>query len=80
MQLNIIVQILSPEIDNCPSWIRRRERMTLENISWSYLHERMLTTWRGLSPATSDNQSDEHPTKPSRSAEPNDIVCMIKLQ
>ena len=24
-----------PETDNCPSWISRRERMTVENISWS---------------------------------------------
>ena len=26
---------LSPETDNCPSWISGRERMTVENISWS---------------------------------------------
>ena len=30
-----IVHILSPEIDNCPSWINGRERMNVENISWS---------------------------------------------
>ena len=30
-----IVHILSPETDNCPSWISGRERMTVENISWS---------------------------------------------
>ena len=29
------MHILSPETDNCPSWISGRERMTLENISWS---------------------------------------------
>ena len=29
------MHILSPETDNCPSWISRRERMTVENISWS---------------------------------------------
>ena len=25
----------SPETGNCPSWISRREKMTIENISWS---------------------------------------------
>ena len=29
------MHILSTETDNCPSWISRRERMTIENISWS---------------------------------------------
>ena len=29
------MHILSPETDNCPSWISGRERMTVENISWS---------------------------------------------
>ena len=29
------VHILSPETDNCPSWISERERMTTKNISWS---------------------------------------------
>ena len=29
------MHILSPETDNCPSWISWRERMTVENISWS---------------------------------------------
>ena len=27
--------IFLPETDNCPSWISGRERMTVENISWS---------------------------------------------
>ena len=30
-----IVHILLPETDKCPSWISRRERMTIENILWS---------------------------------------------
>ena len=34
-QLTNIVHILLPETDNCPSWISGRERMTVENISWS---------------------------------------------
>ena len=29
------MHILSTETDNCPSWISGRERMTVENISWS---------------------------------------------
>ena len=29
------MHILPPETDNCPSWICGRERMTVENISWS---------------------------------------------
>ena len=34
-RLTSIVRILSPETDNCPSWIRGRERMAAENISWA---------------------------------------------
>ena len=34
-RLASVVQILSPETDNCPSWISGKERMTIENISWS---------------------------------------------
>ena len=34
-RLTSILHILSPETDNCPSWISGRERMTVENISWS---------------------------------------------
>ena len=34
-RLASIVHILLPEIDNCPSQISRRERMTVENISRS---------------------------------------------
>ena len=32
-RLTSIVHTLSPETDNCPSWISGRERMTIENIS-----------------------------------------------
>ena len=46
--LTNIVHILLPETDNCPSWINGRKRTTVENISWSNLHERMLPTRRGL--------------------------------
>ena len=61
-RLTGIVHILSPETVNCPSWISRRESMTVENISWSILHERMLTTPQGSNPQPPDHQSD--PTKP----------------
>ena len=29
------MHILPPETNNCPSWLNGRERMTVENISWS---------------------------------------------
>ena len=45
--LTSIVHVLSPETDNCPSWISGRERMTVENISWLNLYERMLPAWGG---------------------------------
>ena len=31
----VFVPSPSSETDNCPSWISRRERMNVENISWS---------------------------------------------
>ena len=61
-QLTSNVHILSPETDNCPSCISRRERMTIENISWSNLHKRMLRTQQGLNPQPPDHQSDAHPS------------------
>ena len=33
--LSSFVHILSPETEDCPSWISGRERMTIESISWS---------------------------------------------
>ena len=65
------VHILLPETDNCPSWICWRERMTVENISWSNLHERMLLTRWGLNPQPPDHQSKAHPTEPPRPAFPS---------
>ena len=46
-RLTSIVHILSPKTDNCPSWTSGRERMMIENISWSNIHIRMLQTRRG---------------------------------
>ena len=44
-RLTSILHILSPETDNCPSWISGSERMTVENITWS-----LSPTRRGLNP------------------------------
>ena len=53
---SIVHHILLPETDNCPSWISGREKMTVENISWSNLHKRMLSTWQGSNPQLPDHQ------------------------
>ena len=48
MWLSSIVHILLQEIDNCPSWISGRERMTIENILWSSLRlggVKLATSW-----------------------------------
>ena len=54
-RLTSIVHILSPETDNCPSWISGRERMTVENISWSISTKECR---RGLNPRPPGLQSD----------------------
>ena len=57
-QLTSIVHILSPETDNCPSWISGRERMTVENISWSISTKECCRPRRGLNPQPPGLQSD----------------------
>ena len=52
-RLTSIVHILSPETDNCPSWISRRERMTVENISWSISTKECCRPWSFLAFPTS---------------------------
>ena len=52
------MHILSPEADNCPSWISGRERMTVENISWSISTKECCRPWRGLNPRPPGLQSD----------------------
>ena len=42
-----IVCILSPKTDNCPSWISRRERMTLEKYFLINLHKECCIPGRG---------------------------------
>ena len=49
---------LSPETDNCPSWISGRERMTVENISWSTSTKECCRPRRGLNPRPPGLQSD----------------------
>ena len=52
------MHILSPETDNCPSWISGRERMTVENISWSVSTKECCRPRRGLNPRPPGLQSD----------------------
>ena len=66
--LTSILHILLPESDNCSLWISGRERMNIENISWSNLHARILLTQRGLNPQPPNYQSEAHPTEPPRRA------------
>ena len=57
-RLTSIVHILSPETDNCPSWISGRERMTVENISWSISTKECCRPRRGSNPRPPGLQSD----------------------
>ena len=52
------MHILSPETDNCPSWISGRERMTVENISWSISTKECCRPQQGLNPWPPGLQSD----------------------
>ena len=67
--VNQYLHSLLSEIDNCPSWISRRERMTLENILWSISTKECYQTWRGSNLWPPDHQSDTYPTEPPRPAE-----------
>ena len=75
------MHILLPETDNCPSWISRRERMTIENISWSISREWPLKIFHDQSPGKNVADLGEgwthdllvssrtaHPTEPPRPA------------
>ena len=57
-RLTSILHILSPETDNCPTWISRRERMTVENISWLISTKKCCQPRRGLNPRPPGLQSD----------------------
>ena len=66
----VLVHILSPETDNCPSWIRGREKMTVENISWSIASKEWCRICGESNLRLPDTciQADLHPTEPSRLA------------
>ena len=61
------MHILSPETDNCPSWISRRERMTVENISWSISTKECCRPQRGWTRDLLVSSRTAHPTEPQRS-------------
>ena len=52
------MHILLPETDNCPSWISGRERMTVENISWSISTKECCRPRWGLNPRPPGLQSE----------------------
>ena len=57
-RLTTIMHTLLPETENCPSWISRRERMTIENISWSISTKECCWPRLGLNPRPPGLQSD----------------------
>ena len=73
------MHILSPETDNCPSWISGRERMTIENISWSISRKECCRPRRGSNPRPPGLQSDAHPTEPPRLALPCPSLSSLLL-
>ena len=67
-RLTSIVHILSPETDNCPSWISGRERMTVENISWSISTKECCRPRRGRTRDLLVSSRTAHRTEPLRPA------------
>ena len=63
---------------NCPSWISSKDRMTVENISWSIATKEYRWTRKGLNPRSPGHQSDAHPTEPPKPARwfPMETICM----
>ena len=73
----LLVHILTPETDNCPSCISRREKMTVENIWWSVsTKECCLTRWRSNQPP-SDHQSDVNLTEAIYCIEIGPIIVLM---
>ena len=59
----LLVDILLPKTESCPSWISRREEMPEENISWSIsTKECCQTTWES-NPRPPDHQLEKYPTE-----------------
>ena len=67
-RLTSIVHILSPETDNCPSWINGRERMTVENISWSISTKECADFGGDWTRDLLVSSRTAHPTEPPRPA------------
>ena len=59
---------------HCPSWISSRERMTIENISWSISTKECCLLWRRLNRRPPVSSRTVHPTDPPRQAM---IDCFI---
>ena len=66
--LPVLCKFFLQKTDNCPSWISGRETMTIENISWSNLHEKLLPDPAVSNPQPSFHQSDANLTELPRPA------------
>ena len=79
----VLVHIISPETDNCPSWISGRERMIVKNMSWSISWKECCRTrwespvWRtsGWATKVGNSQSSVNP----KSASHNNcrLLCLL---
>ena len=69
------MHILSPETDNCPSWISGRERMTIENISWSISTKECCRPRRGWTRDLLVSSRTAHPTEPPRPYRKSSSAC-----
>ena len=67
-RLTSIVHILLPESNNCPSWISGRERMAIENISWSISTKECCRLGRGWARDLLVSSRTAHPTEPPKPA------------
>ena len=63
-----IVHILSPETDNCSSWISRMERNDHRKYFMIKSPRKNIANQWGFNPQFSDHQSDAHPTESPRPA------------
>ena len=54
----VLCTFFRQKLDNCPSWISGRERMTIENISWSISTKECCRPQLGLNPRPPGLQSD----------------------
>ena len=67
-RLPCILHILMPKTDNSPSWIRGKERMIVENISWSITTKECFWPSRGRTHKLLITSLDAHPSEPMRPA------------